>query len=104
LQAIEGEQGRVRDGLRWGPRTLDLDILLYGDAQVDLPGLRIPHPELTRRAFVLVPLADVAPLGLLIPGRGTLAELIERCPRQGVARLGAASTCGVAGQLADSPL
>jgi 2-amino-4-hydroxy-6-hydroxymethyldihydropteridine diphosphokinase len=84
LQGIERGHGRIRDGARWGPRTLDLDILLYGDLSLDEPGLQIPHPEMGRRAFVLVPLADVAPGGLRVPGAGTLADLLERCPAQGV--------------------
>jgi 2-amino-4-hydroxy-6-hydroxymethyldihydropteridine diphosphokinase len=84
LQAIERLHGRQRDGTRWGPRTLDLDILLYGDEYLAEPGLQIPHPEMGKRAFVLVPLADVAPRGLRVPGVGPLADLIERCPREGV--------------------
>jgi 2-amino-4-hydroxy-6-hydroxymethyldihydropteridine diphosphokinase len=87
LQGIEIAHGRHRDGTRWGPRPLDLDILLYGDERIDEPGLRIPHPEMARRAFVLVPLADVAPAGLAIPGTGTLGDLLARCPREGIAPL-----------------
>jgi 2-amino-4-hydroxy-6-hydroxymethyldihydropteridine diphosphokinase len=87
LQAIELRHGRKRDGTRWGPRTLDLDILTYGDEQLDEAGLTIPHPELPRRAFVLVPLGDVAPKGTPIPGMGTLAELLARCRLEGVAPL-----------------
>ena len=85
LQAIEDRHGRDRSGLvRWGPRTLDLDLLLYGQAVIDVPGLRVPHPELARRAFVLVPLADLAPLDLEIPGMGRLGELLAACPREGL--------------------
>jgi 2-amino-4-hydroxy-6-hydroxymethyldihydropteridine diphosphokinase len=87
LQAIELAHGRQRDGTRWGPRPLDLDILLYGDERIDEPGLHIPHPEMAGRAFVLVPLADVAPAGLAIPGIGTLGDLLSRCPREGIAPL-----------------
>lgn len=87
LQEIEQRHGRVRDGARWGPRTLDLDILLYGDLSLAEPGLQIPHPEMGRRAFVLVPLADVAPDGLRVPGAGTLADLLHRCRSQGVRRI-----------------
>jgi 2-amino-4-hydroxy-6-hydroxymethyldihydropteridine diphosphokinase len=58
--AIEGRMGRERT-IRWGPRTIDLDILLYGDAVVGLPGLVVPHPRLAERRFVLVPLAEIAP-------------------------------------------
>ena len=65
LQAIEVAHGRKRR-LRWGPRTLDLDILLYGTQTIDTPTLQIPHPEMTNRAFVLVPLMEIAP-GLSLP-------------------------------------
>ena len=84
LQAIEDRHDRDRTGVRWGPRTLDLDLLLYGQAVVDAPGLRVPHPELARRAFVLVPLADLAPVDLVIPGMGCLGELLAACPREGL--------------------
>lgn len=87
LLACEAAQGRHRDGTRWGPRTLDLDLLLYGEVELDLPGLRLPHPEIRHRAFVLIPLADLAPPGLRIPGQGTLGELLRACPGAGVARL-----------------
>lgn len=60
LQAIENAHGRVRD-IRWGPRTLDLDILAYDDRTMTHPRLRLPHPRATSRAFVLVPLVDIAP-------------------------------------------
>lgn len=75
LQAIEVAQGRQRDGTRWGPRTLDLDLLLYGAHRITGPRLEIPHPEMHRRPFVLVPLAEIAPPGLHIPGLGELADL-----------------------------
>lgn len=58
--AVEQALGRVRER-RWGPRVIDLDILLYGEERLDEPGLTIPHPEIAHRAFVLVPLADIAP-------------------------------------------
>lgn len=83
LQSIEDDHGRVRH-LRWGPRTLDLDILLYGGDIIDEPGLRVPHPEMSRRGFVLFPLADIAPGDLVIPGQGTLAVLLAACPRDGI--------------------
>ncbi len=60
LLAIEHKFGRVRE-TRWGPRTLDLDILLYGDAVINQPGLQVPHPHLHERAFVLMPLCDLSP-------------------------------------------
>jgi 2-amino-4-hydroxy-6-hydroxymethyldihydropteridine diphosphokinase len=73
LMGIEKEMGRVRT-IRWGPRVIDLDILLYGDAVVSTPDLEIPHPRLAERAFVVVPLADLAP-GLVLPGGKTAAAL-----------------------------
>ncbi|WJW74903.1 2-amino-4-hydroxy-6-hydroxymethyldihydropteridine diphosphokinase [Thiohalobacter sp. IOR34] len=87
LQAIEAAQGRVRGGLRWGPRTLDLDLLLYGQERIDSPRLQVPHPGLAERAFVLYPLAEIAP-DLQLPGLGPLAELLRACPRDGLERLG----------------
>lgn len=87
LQRIEQAQGRRRDGTRWGPRTLDLDVLLYDDRRIALQGLRIPHPEMGRRAFVLIPLAEIAPADLHIPGQGSLRALLARCDPSGVERL-----------------
>lgn len=84
LQALERSHGRVRDGTRWGPRILDLDILLYGEAVIDRPGLHVPHPEMVNRAFVLIPLAEVAPPDLRIPGGDTLAAALACCARSGV--------------------
>ena len=82
--AVEREQGRVRT-VRWGPRTLDLDILLYGEQQIFEPGLVVPHPEMARRAFVLAPLAEVAP-DWRVPGEArTVRALLEAAPgREGV--------------------
>ncbi|WAR45136.1 2-amino-4-hydroxy-6-hydroxymethyldihydropteridine diphosphokinase [Methylomonas rapida] len=85
-QHIENQHGRVRL-VRWGARTLDLDILLYGDQRITLPDLVIPHPELTRRAFVLYPLADIAPANLSIAGQGSLASLLTACPAEGLHRI-----------------
>ncbi len=82
LQAIERAAGRCRTR-RWGPRTLDLDVLLYGDRRIDLPTLTVPHPRLAERAFVLVPLASVAP-DLQIPGQGAAAALAAGIADQGV--------------------
>ena len=76
LLAIERRYGRVRDpGARWAPRTLDLDLVLYGEQVVDAPGLRVPHPGLHERAFVLVPLAQVAP-DAVVPGLGPVRALL----------------------------
>ena len=77
LLDIERAHGRERaaDGSRWGPRTLDLDLLLYGEAVIDEPGLVVPHPQLHARAFVLVPLAEVA-AEAEVPGRGRVDALL----------------------------
>ena len=76
LLGVERRFGRRREGVRpGGPRTLDLDLLLYGAAEIDEPGLRIPHPRLGERAFVLAPLAEVAP-GLEVPGQGPVEALL----------------------------
>ena len=88
LQSIEQSLGRVRDGKRWGPRMLDLDLLLYGQLCLDTPALRLPHPWMHRRGFVLVPLADIAPAELLVPGRGRLEDLLVAVDRGGIQRLG----------------
>ena len=79
LLAIERDHGRVRD-IPNGPRTLDLDIVLYGDRVVDEPGLRIPHPRAHERAFVLVPLVDVWP-DAVIPGHGSARERLREVAR-----------------------
>jgi len=76
LLAIERRFGRVREGQpAHRPRTLDLDLLLYGDERIDEPGLRVPHPRLHERRFVLEPLADLAP-DLDVPGRGRVENLL----------------------------
>ena len=86
LQKIELDQGRVRKGERWGARTLDLDILLYGDQIIDLPELTIPHYGLTERAFVVYPLQEIAP-DLIIPGKDTIADLVALCPLAGLEKI-----------------
>jgi 2-amino-4-hydroxy-6-hydroxymethyldihydropteridine diphosphokinase len=75
LLAVERELGRERTGRRWGPRTIDLDLLLYGDLAVDEPELTVPHPRLAERLFVLEPLAELAP-ARKIPGNGTVSEAL----------------------------
>jgi len=89
LQAIELAQGRERKAERWGPRTLDLDILLFGDRLIDEPRLKVPHYHMHARAFVLYPLAEIAPADLPLADGRTLAELIEACPFSGLERLSA---------------
>ena len=75
LLGIERRLGRTREGPRFGPRTIDLDLLLYGEERIDEPGLEVPHPRLHERLFALEPLADLDP-GLAVPGRGPLADLV----------------------------
>ena len=78
LFVIERQHGRVREAeLRWGPRTLDLDLLLYGEAVIDEPGLRVPHPHLHERAFALLPLLEIA-ADVAIPGRGLARNAVSR--------------------------
>ncbi len=86
LQAIEHSHGRVRDHEKWGPRTLDLDILLYENKELATEYLIIPHPGLHERNFVLYPLAELAP-DIEIPGYGPLSVLLSRCGREGLERL-----------------
>ena len=74
LLAIEASLGRIREE-RWGPRTIDLDLLVYGDEVVEEPGLRVPHPHLDERRFALEPLAELAP-ELEVPGRGRVSALL----------------------------
>ena len=76
LLAVEQRFGRVRIPGEHGPRTLDLDLLLYGDETIDEPGLTVPHPRVHERRFVLEPLAELAP-GLVVPGRGDMESLLR---------------------------
>jgi 2-amino-4-hydroxy-6-hydroxymethyldihydropteridine diphosphokinase len=77
LLEVERELGRVRTGERYGPRTIDLDLLLYGQEVVEEPGLRVPHPRLAERRFALEPLLDLDP-ALSVPGRGPVQSLLAR--------------------------
>jgi 2-amino-4-hydroxy-6-hydroxymethyldihydropteridine diphosphokinase len=86
LQDIENQQGRTRGRVQWGPRTLDLDLLIYGQARIEEAHLTVPHPGIALRPFVLYPLAEIAP-SLTIPGLGALEDLLRRCPPQGLKRL-----------------
>lgn len=84
MQAIETRLGRLRDPKRrWGPRAIDLDLLLYGDQMLGLPELTVPHPRMTSRGFVLAPLSDLAP-ELELPGLGPLSEFLEGVDLGGV--------------------
>jgi 2-amino-4-hydroxy-6-hydroxymethyldihydropteridine diphosphokinase len=81
LHAIEGRCGRPRDAPRWAPRSMDLDVLLYGDLQCEEPGLRLPRPDLLKRAYMLGPLAELAP-EVVHPTAGlTIGELWRRFDR-----------------------
>ncbi|CAI3809400.1 2-amino-4-hydroxy-6-hydroxymethyldihydropteridinepyrophosphokinase [Pseudomonas sp. MM221] len=86
LQAIENGQGRVRKE-RWGPRTLDLDILLFGDQVLDEPRLKVPHYHMHARPFVLYPLAELVPDGFHLADGRALAQLLDECPFVGLERL-----------------
>jgi 2-amino-4-hydroxy-6-hydroxymethyldihydropteridine diphosphokinase len=83
LQVIELEHGRIRGVQRWGARTLDLDLLLFGDQQIDTEELTVPHKGIGKRAFVLYPLSECAP-DLKIPGHGELSYLLSECPLAGL--------------------
>ncbi|EKO3557434.1 2-amino-4-hydroxy-6-hydroxymethyldihydropteridine diphosphokinase [Vibrio metschnikovii] len=82
-QAIEQEQGRERKAERWGPRTLDLDILLYGDEIIDSPRLTVPHYGMKVREFVLYPLDEIAP-DLSLPDGTKLSDLLSEVDRNGL--------------------
>lgn len=86
LQAIENGQGRVRKE-RWGPRTLDLDMLLFGDQVIDLPRLKVPHYHVHARPFVLYPLAELVPADFHLADGRSLAQLLQDCPFVGLERL-----------------
>jgi 2-amino-4-hydroxy-6-hydroxymethyldihydropteridine diphosphokinase len=88
LHSIENRHGRRRT-IRNAPRTLDLDLLLYAEQVLDEEGLTLPHPRMHERAFVLAPLAEIAP-EVLVPGRGRALELLARVDRSGVERIDAA--------------
>ena len=86
LQAIERDQGRERHE-RWGPRTLDLDILLFGDRLIDEPRLKVPHYHMHARPFVLYPLAELAPASLELADGRSLEQLLAECPFVGLERV-----------------
>ena len=92
LLALEQRFGRVRDpAVHWGPRALDLDLLLYDQQMLELPQLRVPHPYLHERAFVLVPMAELAARiapGLAIPGHGSVRDAVMRLDACGIAPIG----------------
>jgi 2-amino-4-hydroxy-6-hydroxymethyldihydropteridine diphosphokinase len=88
LLDLEREFGRDRgrDAERWGPRTLDLDLLLFGESRIDETGLHVPHPHLHERAFVLVPLSEIAS-GAHIPGHGTVRAALDAVAKDGIEAL-----------------
>lgn len=86
LLAIEREAGRVRGGERWGPRVLDLDLLLFADQVMDTPALTVPHPRIAERAFVLLPLVELAP-ELRLPGAGPISDLLAAIDADGTTAL-----------------
>jgi len=88
LLEIERRFGRVRDpAVHWGPRALDLDVLLYGEEVIDLPQLQVPHPYLHARAFALLPLAEIAPEAT-IPGHGRVRDAVMRVDPCGISPIG----------------
>ncbi|MGY6630462.1 MAG: 2-amino-4-hydroxy-6-hydroxymethyldihydropteridine diphosphokinase [Wenzhouxiangella sp.] len=89
LLSLEASLGRVRSGQRWGPRAIDIDLLMQGDHRSQTEALTLPHPRLAQRAFVLVPWLELAP-SLAVPGVGHLADLVDALPqaeRQGLVRV-----------------
>lgn len=86
LQAIEQRAGRVRKAERWGPRILDLDLLLYAEQMMDTPRLQVPHYHMHARSFVLYPLAELA-ADLIMPDGTPLQALLDDCPATGLERL-----------------
>ncbi|MDG9667178.1 2-amino-4-hydroxy-6-hydroxymethyldihydropteridine diphosphokinase [Hahella sp. CR1] len=86
LQTIENNQGRVRQGERWTPRTLDLDLLLFGDETLNSEVLTVPHYAMHERNFVIFPLAEIAP-NCVIPGIGSISALLATLPQEGIERI-----------------
>ena len=86
LQRIEDLQGRVRDGEQWGPRIIDLDLLLYGKQKINKPDLTVPHSGMHERDFVIIPLSELAG-DVNIPGQGRLTALINKCENHSLRKL-----------------
>jgi 2-amino-4-hydroxy-6-hydroxymethyldihydropteridine diphosphokinase len=87
LQQIERDQNRIRD-VRWGPRTLDLDVLLYGNLTLELPRLTVPHPRMQERNFVLYPLLEISDDHLVLPDGTALDAFVKLCPKAGLVKTG----------------
>ena len=86
LQSIENEMGRQRNDRRWGPRVIDIDLLLHGDSEIQSTELELPHPRMHERAFVLLPISELA-AELEIAGRGALMEILPKLDCSGIYRL-----------------
>lgn len=86
LQRVEKLMGRERNARRWGPRLIDIDMLLYGEQKIQLDGLEVPHPRMHERAFVLIPLAEIDP-DLEIPGHGTVKMCLDHLDDDGIRQL-----------------
>jgi 2-amino-4-hydroxy-6-hydroxymethyldihydropteridine diphosphokinase len=86
LQRIEDLQGRVRGGDKWGPRIIDLDLLMYGKQKINTPDLTVPHPGMHERDFVIIPLSELAG-DLNVPGQGRLTALINKCENHSLRKL-----------------
>jgi 2-amino-4-hydroxy-6-hydroxymethyldihydropteridine diphosphokinase len=91
MRAIETHMGRKRSPRRWGPRVIDIDLLLYGDDRFVVDGLEVPHPRMHERAFVLVPLAELD-AALDIPGHGRAGDLLQGLDCSGISRLAGATS------------
>jgi 2-amino-4-hydroxy-6-hydroxymethyldihydropteridine diphosphokinase len=86
LLDVEKRQGRVRGGSRWGPRLIDLDLLVFGGVIIDAPGITVPHPGIAERNFVLLPLREIAP-ELVIPGLGRVARIPVNMDEPSISRI-----------------
>ena len=86
LQRIENERGRERGDVRWGPRILDLDLLVYSDQVIDESDLSVPHPGISERNFVLLPLGEIAPK-LTVPGLGQISNIDTSCSEPQISRI-----------------
>jgi 2-amino-4-hydroxy-6-hydroxymethyldihydropteridine diphosphokinase len=86
VQSIENDMGRQRDKRRWGPRVIDIDLLLFEGRQLKTSELELPHPRMHERAFVLAPLAELDAM-LEIPGHGRVVDLLGKCDSSGISRL-----------------
>jgi 2-amino-4-hydroxy-6-hydroxymethyldihydropteridine diphosphokinase len=86
LLGVEKRQGRIRAATRWGPRVIDLDLLVFGDEKLDEPGITVPHPRIAERNFVLLPLREIAP-ELAIPGLGRVASIPVNMDEPSISRI-----------------